>query len=148
MAELVQIPAGARPAERGVSIQQRAGLPVRQASASGVGADIARRDDLARARTTVGDQHRTAGAALQQPCRPGIPEHRLQHHALAQVGDEALLGAEGRPAHGRVQAVRADDQVEAAGGALLEEDGDAVGVLGERGDGVVEIYSLRPAVTS
>jgi hypothetical protein len=54
------------------------------------------------------------------------------------VPQELRLRAEGQPADGGVQAVGADDQVEAAGAAAVEHDGDTAVVLLEVADGVAE----------
>lgn len=56
----------------------------------------------------------------------------------AQVPDELFLRAERQTAGVGVEPVRADHQVEAARRAVFEGHGHAVGVLGERGDGVAE----------
>ncbi len=66
----------------------------------------------------------------------GDGEHRDGDAEVVDVVGGRPL--EGEVAHGRVQAVRADDQVEPAGRAVLELHVDAVGRLPQGGDGVPE----------
>ncbi len=54
MAEFVQVSPRAGAVQRGVLVQQGAGLAVGQAGQAGVGTDLAGADDLAGARTSVG----------------------------------------------------------------------------------------------
>jgi hypothetical protein len=57
-----EVPSGARLAECGPGLQQRAGLPVGQAAEPGVRADVAWAEGLAGAEAAVGEERRAAGA--------------------------------------------------------------------------------------
>jgi hypothetical protein len=103
------------------------------------------------------------GGAAEQERRERLRPRRMQRHGAAgrvvhehfvrgleraaqpdrgdvdaPMPDEVRLGPERQPAGQRVQPVGADDQVEAAWGGPVERDVDAVPVLGQRRDRVVE----------
>lgn len=63
--------------QRGVLVEQRAGLAVGETGQAGVRADVPGGEHLAGAGAAVGDEHRPAGAAPQQadPERSHAPEH-------------------------------------------------------------------------
>jgi H+-transporting ATPase len=106
---------------------------------------------------------RMIGGVDQQKQRPVVSEGKPSHHApgfgagnieqliarpvalsvkrrdpIAQVGFEVGVGSEHKTTHRRVDAAGADHQVEPAGLTMLQRDVDAVVILRDVGDAVVE----------
>nr|BFE78928.1 hypothetical protein GCM10020093_015290 [Planobispora longispora] len=86
------------------------------------------------ARALAGDAEHQPAAAQAGAGRDG--EARAVQPQVAQLA--RAVRAERQPAHGGADAVGADDQVEAAGGAALEGHPYPLGGLGQGGDRVVE----------
>lgn len=95
MAVLVQVPARAGPTQRGVIVQQDAGLPVRQLAEPGIRAHVTRADDLARPRAAIGDKHGPAGygpsTAAAGAGGAGVPVQGLLHVVLTDLAATAKL---------------------------------------------------------
>ncbi len=109
-----------------VEVQERGG-EVEDGLGLGVVAGAVHRDEPARGPVGV--------SGVVEPEPVGRGEDRAVD---TEVPYELLLRPERQAAGGGVQPVRADHQVEPARRAALEGDVHAVGVLGERGDGVPE----------
>lgn len=90
--------------------------------------------------TVVAEAHTAAGLAVEAAgaVQAQVVGNGEAGHVVAQEAQMPGLLAEDQTTGVRVQAVGADDQVEAAGRAPLERDFDALRGVGQRRDGVAE----------